>query len=123
MRGVDFGAFRVNERTTAVFAADLQDETGAAIPGDDLDALTLTLYDETTRQVINSRDAVDVLNANGGTVDGQGHFVMVFSADDNQHLGGDTTETHVALFRWTYDTDKQGSQRVLLSVINEPKVP
>lgn len=118
----DFGVYRVNERTTAVFAADITDETATGIPGSALDALTLTLYEQTTGAIINSRDGANVLNANGGTVDEAGHFIMVFTPADNQHMGTDTSEVHIALFRWTYNTVKQGSQRVILSVINEPKV-
>lgn len=119
----DYGPYPANERTTSTFSADIQDENGAAIPAASLTDITLTLYDEVSRQVINGRSAVSVKNASGGTVDTAGHFEMVFELEDNAHMGGATNERHVALFRYTYDSGaKAGAQRVLIDVFNEPKV-
>lgn len=113
----------IGERTTSVYSADVQDEDGVAIPGASLSTLTLTLYDQASRQIINGRSAVSVLNANGGTVDSSGNFEMVFDPEDNAFVGTGDQETHVALFRYTYDSGaKAGQQRVFFTVGNEPLV-
>jgi hypothetical protein len=126
----------VAERNRLFFTAEVRDETGALIPGSSLATLTLTLYlygDPKT--IINSRSAQSVKNANGGTTydtiqtwtdeDNVAHefnFKMVFSAEDNAHVGAYPAERHVAVFRWTYDTTGQGSFTILINILDEPKV-
>ena len=117
----------IGERTTSVYTATVQDEDGVAIPGTSLSTLTLTLYDQGSRQIINGRSAQSVLGTasplNGGQVNGSGAFTMIFDPEDNAFVGTGDTEVHVALFRYTYDSaTKAGQQRVFFTVVNEPKV-
>lgn len=116
--------FPVPERATQKFTATVKDENGAAIPGASLTTLTLTLYETTTQQIINGRDAQNVLNANGVTVDSAGLLTWVMAPLDNQHLGLARPELHVALFEWTYDSgNKRGQHEVGFSIIDSPFSP
>lgn len=54
-------ANEVLQNNTAKIVATFTDEDGAAISS--LNALTMTLYDVRSHQVINSRDAVSVLSS------------------------------------------------------------
>jgi hypothetical protein len=58
----------VPEGGSAFLTAYFEDENGDAIPLAGLSAVTLWLDNQATGATINSRAAVDVRNANGGTV-------------------------------------------------------
>jgi len=60
--------FRVNEKTAARWMGQLIDEDGAPVSKTNLSALALTLFDEDTGGIINSRNAQSILDANNGTV-------------------------------------------------------
>ena|SRR5947209_1858018 len=113
--------FRVNEKTTARYTAQLVDETGAGIPAASLATLTLTLYDVATSGIINSRSAQNVLNVNGVTVDTSGNLVWTMDPLDNAVIGSRELEAHVALFEYTYGS-KGGKHEVSLLVANLQKV-
>lgn len=122
----------VAEGATAVLTGYLTDESGADLALAELQTLTLTLTDQASGNILNSRNAVDVKNANGGTVqevsadvDGNSfvppatrlRFRQVFSTTDNVILGADRSiESHAALFAWGYDTTKIGEVKILFSV-------
>ena len=98
----------IKEATTAQYMATLTDEAGVAIPSADLTTLTLTLYNESTAAIINSRDAQSVLNANGGTMHAtSGLLTMIFAVADNPivdtSLTHGQTETHIAMFKFTWN--------------------
>jgi hypothetical protein len=59
---------RVRERSTPRIYFLLVDENGDALTASQLSTLTLSLYDERTGTVLNSRDAQNVLNTNNVTV-------------------------------------------------------
>lgn len=94
------------EKTTLRITATLVDETGAAIPLAGLSALTLTLYnrDSTTQEIVNSVNAVSILNTGRGTVHAtSGLLTVTLEPDDNAII--DTTkdvEWHRALIAGTY---------------------
>ena len=114
----------VNEKVTAQYTADVQDHEGNAIAGSSLATLTLTLYDKDTGDIINSRNAQDVLNTNGVTVDGSGNLTWIMDYDDNAIVTSTSkVEKHIALFQWTWDSgNKKGKHEVMLHVKNLTKV-
>jgi hypothetical protein len=116
--------FPLNEKTSSEITGQLQDETGAGVPAASLTSFTLTLYDLNTGQILNSRNAQNVLNANGVTVDSNGNVVWTLSPADNaivtDALG---VETHIALFQWTWAGGLKGANvEVAIPVRNLAKV-
>lgn len=95
-------AFTMDEATTRSFEADLvADEL--PISGDVLLTLTLTVKQGYTREVINGRDQVNVLNTNGVTVDSTGHLVWSVAVEDSTILNRRLwQEPRWCLFEWTY---------------------
>jgi hypothetical protein len=119
-------AFTVKERTTRKFTAVIQDENGTAIPVANLTTVTLTLYEKRAGTIINSRNAQDVKNLNGVTIDSGGNLTWIMDPLDNAIIaatGTPTQEDHVALFVWTYPSGKRGQYEVLFIVENASKVP
>ena len=93
------------------------------IPGANLDFVKLTLYDEKTGDIINTRDEVDVLALPDLTVDVNGKAIMLFAPADNVLVGTapvPSQEVHVAHFDYQWDTDplKVGRHLVRLQVVN-----
>lgn len=114
----------VPERSSARITAKLEDETGAGIPGGSLTTLTLTLYAAGSGTIINGRNKQSVLNANGVTVDGLGNLTFQMDPLDNQIVGTDPNERHIALFEWTWSAGaKAGKHEVLLMIVNLNLVP
>jgi hypothetical protein len=110
---------RVNKANSGRYRASLVDETGVPVPAASLSSLTLTLYDQRTDTIINSRDAQDVLNVNGVTVDANGLLTWtVLPADNPIVTRGTAEETHVALFEWTFGS-KRGSHEVHIVVVGQ----
>lgn len=118
---------RVRENATSVYQATIVDEDEVAIPANDLDALTLTLYDKGTGTIINSRDGQDVLNANNVTVSAQGVLVWTMQPEDNPIVTPSEVthglEAHIALFEWTWDTTKKGNYEVQIDVLQIKEIP
>ncbi len=79
---------RVPAGTTAVYTARLLDVAGQPVPGDQLTALTLTLLDALTGDVVNHVDAANVLNAGRGRIDDAGNVTITLGAPPDD--GGDT---------------------------------
>lgn len=116
----------VNEGTTANYSAVVTDENGDAVGSGSLTTLTLTLYDDRTGQIINSRNEQNVLNQQGVTVDGSGNLEWTISRDDNPILHENDYsgyEDHIAIFHWTWDSgNKSGRHEIKLRVKNLKKV-
>ena len=55
----------IEEKSNFKYTGTLKDEAGVLVTT--LDSLTLTLYDEDSKNIVNSRNAQDILNANNGT--------------------------------------------------------
>jgi hypothetical protein len=111
----------VAEGTTCQITGTLVDETGTAIPGASLTTLRFTLYNKTGLTILNSRNAVDILNANGGTVDSAGLVTMILDPADNQIVGAGVGggEQHVGLFEWTWASGvKKGRHEVPFHIVN-----
>lgn len=130
--------FSILEQTTGVYRATITDEGGAMLPGSTLSTLKLTLYAKTSagNVYINSRNEQNVLNANGVVVydtlqtdvlsDGTTvtyNLKWVISAlDTTLNNGNLKVERHIALFEWTWPTDKAGKHEIILAVQNLTEV-
>ena len=107
----------------------IRDENQTVIPSASLDALTLTIYDEHTGEIINSRSNQDILNTNNVTVHAtSGLFTwLVQPADlpimDDLRVRFGATEKHVILIKWTYASGtKFGQDEFDMLVENVRKV-
>lgn len=115
---------RVRERSSGVYSAQLLDEDGVAIPAATLTTLTLTLYVKETGDIINLRNAQNVLNANNVAVDSSGNLVWTVQPADHAVVAtGRKLERHRAVFDFTWNSGaKRDWHAVEFVVIAEPKV-
>lgn len=116
----------IREGSTGSITGRIVDEDGVGIPATALTAVTYTLYDYSSGSIINSRNGVNMLNANGGTVSSvsgsEGNFVIPITVLDSVIV--DTTklsEIHVALVRFT-TADSAGSGELRFTVQNVKKI-
>jgi hypothetical protein len=122
---VDRPVYPVLERTTPRFSAVLVGDDGVTpIPGSTLSTLTLTLYcDDSDLTIVNSRNGQNVLQTNGVTVDESGNLVWILAAADLAILHDSLPfERHVALFVWTWPTNKSGKFECVFAIRNLAKV-
>jgi len=97
-------SFTIKERTTATIAFSLVDEAEAAIPLSSLLTLTLTVKDMASGTVVNGRNAQDIKNANGVTVDSSGNVTWPLTQLDTALVNAPAIhELHRALVDFTYD--------------------
>lgn len=112
---------RVNEGTTSQITFSLTSETGAAVVAASLLTMTLTLWNDVDHTIINSRNAQDVLNTNGVTIDSAGLVTWIGSIADNVMVDRTLeTELHIAEFNWTYPNPqgtKDGKHQVGVRVV------
>lgn len=100
----DVEKFEVTESTDRLFDAYLVND-GQPLTDDMISTLVLTVRQDYTGEIINGRDAQDVFNANGVTIEADGHLIWNISHFDtelkNRHL---PSEPHRCLFEWSYDS-------------------
>ena len=118
----------VQERTSGAYEATLLDEDDAAIAAASIDSITLTLIETRSGDVVNSRSAQSVLNANGGTMHAtSGLFRWEWEPEDTAILGSTPNsdiERHLATITVTWDSGtKQQHREVLLRIKNLRSVP
>lgn len=121
---------KINERSSGIYSAQLKDENDDAVALAAIGTLTLTLYDKASGDIINSRNAVNALNANDVTVSSTGALTWKMGAADNQIVSSGLPigryERHIALFQWTYDISGSGAgagkHEVIIDVLNLGKV-
>lgn len=111
----------VNEDTTATMVVTVTDSAGGAIANTDYTAITLTLLDEETHAIINSRQDQDVLGApanigaNNVVIDAAGELTWSMQIADNDYVDPTRTkqiEFHRAIF--TIDGDfGSGAERII----------
>lgn len=120
---------KTKERTGAVYTAILEDADGTAIPLTNITAITITLYDVSSGDIINSRNDQDVLNDNDVTIHAtSGLLTWDMQADDNpivsSSLEVDKEEHHKALFEFVGNfTASPGKHEFDILVLNLGKVP
>lgn len=109
------------ERTTRKITTTVTDETGVAIPGGSLTAMTVTLYNEADLAIINGRDHANIV----AQVDGSGVLGWVMDPADMAIVDDSLMlEAHRALFEWTWQGGaKAGRYEVQILVSNMAKVP
>lgn len=116
--------YSINENNSAVYAGYITDENGATLTPGVLTSLTATLYDKAMDTIINNRNKMNVLNANGGTMDVNGNFELQLSRLDNPIVTVSVgVEEHILLLEWTWGTNRGGSKQVRILVTNLRRVP
>jgi hypothetical protein len=110
----------VNERTTAKYTTDpLTDEDGAVIAGSTMTTATLTLYDQKTGAIINSRNQQNVNNANNVTIADTGIVSWTLMPADNAIVNGRLSqEMHVAVFDFRWDGGTSRSVHEVKILVN-----
>lgn len=97
--------FDVIQDTSGHYSAVIVDEDDAVVPATDLTAVTLTLYDTASGDIINDRFEQDALNVNDVTIDSEGNLVWAFTSDDMPRLHTDrVAELHTALWKLTWNS-------------------
>ena len=112
------------EGKTAKITAVIEDEDGNGIDVANLGTVTLTLFNDRSRAIINSRNQADIKNTGGGTIDSSGNLTLVLSAADMAILNASNdAERHVAFIEWTYSSGtKDGGHEIAFTVTNLAKV-
>lgn len=94
----------INEGRTPSYSEILKDKDGTPVPASGMSSLTLTLSNEADGAIINSRNAVNALNANNVTVDESGNIEYVLQPLDTAIQDATQAfETHRATFQCTYN--------------------
>lgn len=97
----------VYNRSSAKYTALLVDEDGVPVPVANISTATLTLKEQSTDGVINNRNAQNVKNANGVTIDSNGNLQWDMDAADLTPVTTRPTEVHVATFIFNYSNGKK----------------
>lgn len=108
----------VPERSMARYTAYLTDETNTVIASSGISTLTLTLRDATTKGIINSRSAQNVLNTNNVTVHAtSGLVTWSIQAADTTPLNKEQPYVdHIAEFACTWATTKSMIHKVTIRI-------
>lgn len=112
--GAADNSFTVTEKTTPWFTTTLVDQAKVAIPAGTLTLLELTYYDRATGTIINGRNAQNVLNANGVTVDVNGLLTWKMVEAETAVLSPPGPEAHVAELRWQWTAGTTQTGRAVL---------
>lgn len=112
------------EGKTAKITAVIEDEDGTGIDVANLGTVTLTLFNDRSKAIINSRNQTDIKNAGPGTIDSSGNLTLTLTADDMAILvASNDAERHVAFIEWTYSSGtKSGGFEIAFTVTNLAKV-
>jgi hypothetical protein len=99
----------VQEGESMNITGTLVDDDDVAIPKAGYRSFTITLHDEVSNVIINGRNDQDILDANGGTVNDDGSFIIRLGPDDaiivsGTDLAGDL-ETHIVRIKWTWNDE------------------
>src|SRR5262245_57884213 len=81
----------IPERSTFTYGVDLYTRGGALVDISQVLRVLLTLRDVRTGDIVNSRDAIEAKDQNGGTVT-TGRFEFEFDEADTQMFGKRVTE-------------------------------
>lgn len=114
----------VPERSSSRITATLKDDfTGEGIPLASFTEFLLTVYRVDDQAIVNGRNKVNILNANGVTITSAGSPLVTtldYQVDpaDHSFLGTGTTEKHIMLFEWKWTGGKAELHEVLLTIGN-----
>lgn len=112
------------EKSTAWLTATITDGVAVLLGADSvLESLTLTLCEERSGTIINSRARQSVLGTNGGSVSSLGVVSLRLDPLDMVMVSDRKQEVHVALLEWTWgDPLKSGKHEVAFTVVDLAKV-
>ncbi len=110
-----------DEGEGSLITATFYDKSGDPLEADSILSLELTLQNETDGAIINERDASNILNQNGGTVEADGTLKLKLSGDDNAIIARNGyKESHIATIEWSWEDfegdPQQGRQKWRLRV-------
>ncbi len=115
------------EAATAVIRATIRDDAEEIIPAGSLDSVVATIYDEKSGEILNSRDHVDVLNTNGGSVDVNGVLALRLDPEDMVIVNdARASELHICLLEWEWTAGFvtfYGKAEIAFTVKNLAQVP
>lgn len=121
LRVPDLFLGRFRERDTPILRATVQDNSVPAVPihGSALNALSLTIYDEHTQDIVNSREQVDIRT----NVNESGALEFPLTEEDMVILHPSRkSERRRILLEWTWDTTQRASYEMQLVIDNMLKV-
>lgn len=99
--------------STGLMTGILRDELGAVVPLASLTALTITLTDIDTGQIINTRNAQNALNTNNVTVDSGGNLAWTLQPADNVIITATTElERHRVKFEWAWSLGTKAGKHI-----------
>lgn len=107
----------ISERSARAITATLRDLAGNAIDPGSVTAITVTLVDVISGEVVNDRQDQNCLNANGGTLGVGGAFRFVLSADDTIAIGTSRYQDRRLTFEVLY-TDGEEHEQIRFTVDN-----
>jgi hypothetical protein len=114
-----------DEGESSLLEGVLYDLSGAILAKASIETFTLTLTDEDTGRILNSREDTDILDSGGGLVDANGNYDLTLSPADNAMVSTHKDEWHVAVLKWTwYDLQsniQSGKQRIRFKVVRNSK--
>jgi hypothetical protein len=119
-------AQEVAEGGSALLSWTLNDELGVPVPLTGLQTLVWTHYNESDGAIVNARNAVNIKNLNGGTVQAtSGACTLILTPADNVILDSTKrSEWHVAYIKGTYNAGAGVVEKeVAIRVVNLSKVP
>lgn len=117
------------ERSSIELGGQLVKPDGTGAAGSLLVTLTLKLYVlDAARTIINGVDAVNIKNADRGTIDESGNLLIALELDDAAILNPlKKSERRVALVRWTYlapgSKQRGGGHQWLFTIVNQERYP
>jgi hypothetical protein len=118
----------VEEGGSFLYEYRLVDRTGTPVPAGSVESLVMSLYKRGSKEIIATKDHIDVLNANNGTygepnADGF-NGSMKFLAADNPIIDDTLTyEMHVALFEAAWEGGGTKKWELYIQVRNLTLVP
>jgi hypothetical protein len=114
-----------SERTTLTLEAEISDEDDNPLINGQIQSLTMTIYapDLSGAPIINNRKNVNILNANGCTLDSSGLLTILLTEQDTVCIGSAGEELHRHLITWTYSNgSKTGRHEIDILLKNMYKV-
>lgn len=113
----------IPEKSSRTITTTLTDRNGDAIAPAQVSSLTLTLY-LANGTIINSRDAQDILNANGGSLTDAGVLEIDLGPNDNAIVGTNVRgkEIHYGLIQVVTTAGDQENKEFYYTVEDLAKV-
>lgn len=116
---------QVDESESVDVTVTMYDNGGSALAKASISAITMTLYNDGDKSIINSRENANVLDATIGTVTSAGVLTLKLTTSDNAMIDSNKEkEVHVIALTWTWTdgagVSKTGKQEFEYEVFNHP---